>query len=255
MKHLIIALALGAFLASPARAQKPTAEQLAAFFDTVVFGAEYLKSGSKVIQKWTGPVRIQVAAMGGKMIDKGDGKRELKLNKRVPDRTHVDVIRKHLKTLLKISKVKVENAKKLGKQPNFFIKFVPRIAMHAPFLVPGADPKLLKKMAQAGVCYFLTAAKGGRIVWATIVVNIELPLRDIDSCLLEEMTQTLGLPNDSDLVKPSVFNNRSQPTALNRTDVILLRALYDPRLHPGMAREPAMKVARQVIGELDAKLK
>ena len=76
----------------------------------------------------------------------------------------------------------------------------------------------------------------------------------MEACLLEEMTQTLGLHNDSDLIKPSIFNNRSQPTRLNRTDKILLRALYDPRLAAGTLKKHALGIARKVIAEIDAKL-
>lgn len=176
------------------------------------------------------------------------------MEKLKPTAAQVGFIRKHLRTLLKITGVKAENAKKVSKKPNFHIKFVPRIAMHAPFLVRGADPKLLRCLAALGVCYFLSAAKDGKIVWATIIVNNQLDERSMEACLLEEMTQTLGLPNDSDMIKPSIFNNRSQPTRLNRTDKILLRALYDPRLAAGTPKKHALGIARKVIAEIDAKL-
>lgn len=234
-------------------AERPNAQQLTAFFEDVVFGAEYLDSGSAEIKKWTSPLRVSLSAMTGKMVDKPDGGKELKLANGQPTKMQVEIVRKHLRTLLKISGVKSESAKKTGKKPNVFIKFVPRRAMHAPFLVRGADPKLLRRLAAPGVCYFLTAAKQGRIVWATIVVNNALPAPAMDACVLEEMTQVLGLPNDSDRVKPSVFNNRAQPTALNRTDRIVIRTLYDRRLAAGMSRREAMAEAAGIIAELNGK--
>ena len=111
--------------------------------------------------------------------------------------------------------------------------------------------KLLKKLAAPGVCYFLTAQTQGRIVWGIIAVNNQLSEPEMNACLLEEMTQVLGLPNDSDLVQPSVFNNKTQPIALNRTDQILIRTLYDKRLVPGTDRGRAMAAAAKVIVELD----
>ena len=177
MKKIVILVVLIGTLIMPATAaERPAPPQLAAFFEAVVFGSEYggAGEGSKVIKKWTGPIRVGLQSMGGKMIDKPGGGRELKLEKLKPTAAQVGFIRKHLRTLLKITGVKAENAKKVSKKPNFHIKFVPRIAMHAPFLVRGADPKLLRRLAAPGVCYFLSAAKDGKIVWATIIVNNQL---------------------------------------------------------------------------------
>ena len=187
MKKIVILVVLIGTLIMPATAaERPAPAQLAAFFEAVVFGSEYggAGEGSKVIKKWTSPIRVGLQSMGGKMIDKPGGGRELKLEKLKPTAAQVGFIRKHLRTLLKITGVKAENAKKVSKKPNFHIKFVPRIAMHAPFLVRGADPKLLRRLAAPGVCYFLSAAKDGKIVWATIIVNNQLDERSMEACLL-----------------------------------------------------------------------
>jgi len=237
-----------------AQETRPSVEALTGFFESVVFEAEYKETtqGSKVVKKWTGPIRLTVSAMEGKLLPKADGRRELKLEKIRPKDPHVKAIRRHLTTLVKLTGIKTEDSKKVGKPPNLSIKFVPRLAMHAPFLVKGVDPNVLKRLAQAGVCYFLTAAKDGAIVWGTIIVNIEMTDRQIASCLLEEMTQALGLPNDSDLVKPSIFNNRSVLQELTRNDKILIRSLYDKRLRADTPRAEAMAQISAVITEMDA---
>jgi hypothetical protein len=255
MFRLLMILALGAALVSrPALAADTDIKRLTAFFEDVAFGAEYTAKGSSVVQKWESPLRINVSAMEGKLIDKAGGGKELKLQNATPAAANIDIIRKHLKTLIQVTGIKAESPKDVGKAPNFFIKFVPRLAMHAPFLVKGASPDLLKRLAAPGVCYFLTAAKEGRIVWATIVVNNALEPAAMTACLLEEMTQALGLPNDSDLVQPSVFNNRSQPVQLGRSDLIVIRTLYDAKLKAGMGKLEAMAIAGSVIAELDRKL-
>jgi hypothetical protein len=255
MIRLLMILALGAALVTrPAFAADADVKRLTQFFEDVVFGSEYLKKGSPVVQRWEGPVRINVSAMEGKLIDKAGGGKELKLQNATPAAPNIEIIRTHLKTLIQVTGIKAESSEKVGKPPNFFIKFVPRLAMHAPFLVKGASPDLLKRLAAPGVCYFLTAAKEGRIVWATIVVNNALKPDAMTACLLEEMTQALGLPNDSDLVQPSLFNNRSQPTALGRNDLIVIRTLYDAKLRAGMGKREAMAIAGPIIAELDQKL-
>jgi hypothetical protein len=255
MFRLLMILALGAALVSrPALAADTDIKRLTAFFEDVAFGAEYTAKGSSVVQKWESPLRINVSAMEGKLIDKAGGGKELKLQNATPAAANIDIIRKHLKTLIQVTGIKAESPKDVGKAPNFFIKFVPRLAMHAPFLVKGVDPALLKKLAAPGVCYFLTAAVKGSINWATIVVNNELAPDAMDACLLEEITQTLGLVNDPDKVKPSVFNNRAAPRELNRTDIILIKTLYDNRLPPGMVKKQALRRVDKIVAELDKKM-
>ncbi len=238
---------------SAGAAERPSAAQLTGFFADVAFGNEYrdfTKSG-KVVQKWLNPIRVSISSLKGRMLKKPDGGNELKLENQMPPEAAVQMIQKHLITLVKLTGVITEDVKKVGKPANFFIKIVPRLAMHAPFLVEEADPKLLLKMAQSGGCYFLTAAKEGEILWATIVVNSELSQDRMDSCILEEMTQALGLPNDSDLVQPSIFNQRSVLQTLTRTDLILIATLYDENLKAGTPVDEAWPVIGGVIRHLN----
>jgi hypothetical protein len=60
------------------------------------------------------------------------------------------------------------------------------------------------------------------------------------ACVVEEMTQVLGLPNDSDEVFPSIFNDSSIDDELTELDRMLIRLLYDPALPPGMERDNAL---------------
>ena len=173
--------------------------------------------------------------------------------------SHSDIvlkfIKKHLNSLIKATKLKTEDSKKTGELPNFMINFVPRRQMGNPYLAK-ANPKLLRKMAAQGGCYFLLWAdrKTGNISKAVIVVNSERLLIRINHCLLEEMTQSLGLPNDSDLISPSIFSDASRRTQLTRTDLMILKALYHPRMKVGMAREQALAVAEGILREIDASL-
>ena len=68
------------------------------------------------------------------------------------------------------------------------------------------------------------------------------------------MIQSLGLPNDSNLINPSIFSDRSRRTDLTRTDLIILKTLYDPRMKAGLPRDDALVLARSVIAELNATL-
>ncbi|NQV99203.1 MAG: DUF2927 domain-containing protein [Rhodospirillales bacterium] len=234
-------------------ADRPPSQDLTTFFADVVFGAEFdeVAEDEKIIHKWTGPVRVSVSAMSGQLIKRPDGSHELKMANERPDAGAVEMIIKHLNTLVKYSGVKSEDSKKVGKPANFFIKFVPPLAMHAPFLEPDTDPNRLKTLARDGVCYLIFFAPTGAIDRATLVINSELPSARMDACLLEEMTQAFGLKNDSDIVQPSIFNQQSTSRTLYRTDIILLATLYDEKLKAGMHIKQALPVAAGIIDHLN----
>ncbi len=77
-----------------------------------------------------------------------------------------------------------------------------------------------------------------------------LPDALLRSCVEEELTQAMGLPNDDAGVRPSIFNDEKEFGVLTAHDELLLRILYDSRLKPGMTPETAMPVVRKIIAEL-----
>lgn len=242
------------FVASSASAaDRPSSKDLTKYFEDVVFGAEFgeLTEDQKFVHKRTRPMRISISAMDGKLITGPDGKRELKMANRRPSQKAVASIQKHLNTLVKLTGVKTEDSKKVGKPANVFIKLVPPLAMHAPFLDNTISPKTLKHLAQVGSCYLIFSGPNGEIERATIVVNNQLPDDLMDGCILEELTQAFGLKNDSDIVQPSIFNQLSTGRRLTRTDIILLVALYDEKIKPGMHLNEAMPIASGIIEHLN----
>ncbi|MGH7003479.1 MAG: DUF2927 domain-containing protein [Alphaproteobacteria bacterium] len=68
-------------------------------------------------------------------------------------------------------------------------------------------------------------------------------------CIAEELTQALGLADDSPLVRDSIFNDASSRQRIAPWDALMVRILYDPRLKPGMHRTEAMLLARRIIAE------
>jgi hypothetical protein len=63
-------------------------------------------------------------------------------------------------------------------------------------------------------------------------------------CITEEITQALGLLNDSNLIFPSIFNDNSHQQRLSAWDRMLVRAHYDPRIRPGMSWYYAAPIIR-----------
>ena len=74
------------------------------------------------------------------------------------------------------------------------------------------------------------------------------------ACIVEEVTQMLGLINDSDTVRHTVFSDDDQLTAL---DYLLIKLLYSPYLRSGMnAREVAPLVRHQLeLWEMSGELR
>ncbi|MDF1587646.1 MAG: DUF2927 domain-containing protein [Gammaproteobacteria bacterium] len=95
----------------------------------------------------------------------------------------------------------------------------------------------IKQLAHHGVCLgnFTIDAKSN-ITKAIVIIPVDRARAHAKllSCIVEELTQVLGLPNDSDKVFPSIFNDKSRDDYLSGLDFVLLKALYHSSLTPGM---------------------
>ena len=69
-------------------------------------------------------------------------------------------------------------------------------------------------------------------------------------CLTSGLARALGLPGTSKLLTPSVFSLGEEARELSATARLVIRALYDPPLRPGMSRKAAMSEVRDVFTNL-----
>lgn len=99
---------------------------------------------------------------------------------------------------------------------------------------------------------FSSSRRTGRITRAVVIIPVDRARArgKLPACVVEELTQVLGLPNDSDKVFPSVFNDRSTDVFLSGLDVLLLRLLYDPRIKHGMEEAELRPLIRTIAGEI-----
>ena len=70
------------------------------------------------------------------------------------------------------------------------------------------------------------------------------------ACIHEEISQGLGLSNDSLRARPSIFNDDDEFAFLTDHDEILLKMLYDPRLSPGLSLAEARPIFQQIAREI-----
>ncbi len=92
------------------------------------------------------------------------------------------------------------------------------------------------------------------IARATIIIPVDYSRdkgRFLD-CVVEELTQVMGLPNDSDKVFPSIFNDRSIDSFPTGLDYVLLKLAYHPALRSGMTVDEVQAALPAAIKTLRA---
>jgi hypothetical protein len=129
---------------------------------------------------------------------------------------------------------------------------VPALRAAAPGL--GRDAaSAIAALGRSTYCTVLALAEIGdpyTLANAVVLVRTEHPDLSRLACYHEEIAQGLGLTNDSDLARPSIFNDDDEFALLTRHDEQLLRILYDPALRPGMTAEEARPIVRTLSGRL-----
>ena len=114
------------------------------------------------------------------------------------------------------------------------------------------DPAQVAAMVKSSTCFAKFFTRRDEIRAAIAVFPDHHPKRIMRACVVEELTQIMGLPNDSVIVEASIFNDRSQFLELTANDRMLLRVLYDPRITYAMPRQRALQLVRTITIELGA---
>ena len=178
----------------PAQAISPQDTRVARLvdlFDTVVFGAEYdITAAKTIITKWVGPVAITA-----------QGRSIANINK---------IVNGHLNILARFTGLQFRLGKKGAAEQRIDLIFLKKRDLKG-LNIDGVDRRVLFQLMRKGPCFFVSKAGGnGRITWAAIVANSEQPEKDLTHCLLEELTQSLGLGNDTSKVRPSLFSDEDR---------------------------------------------
>jgi Protein of unknown function (DUF2927) len=144
--------------------------------------------------------------------------------------------------------------------PNFLVYIVsederealgPVLRAAIPSLGPG-DISGITNLPRTTYCVVYAQADGstGAYVQAFAVIRAEHPDLLRLSCIHEEITQALGLPNDSPRARPSIFNDDEEFALLTDHDELMLRILYSPELRPGMSAEEARPIVEMLAARL-----
>ncbi len=208
-------------------------DDLVDHFAKVVFGAEMpeLATQPAVISKWRGLVAIKVQGRSTPRL--------------------IALASRHIKRISQLTGIAFRSFQPGEKRQSIDLVFLKRAEMGN---IKGAnlDRNVIRAMANdpSMACYFLAWHNPPeRIVKALVVVDVEHSDDSIDSCLLEDLTQVMGLPNDVESPWPSIFAQHDQLIAYSKWDELYLRTLYDPRLKPGMNEAQARVVVRKIFAK------
>lgn len=206
-------------------------------FDTVVFGQAGTQAANAFIVKWPQDTVTLALEEPHARIDPAMSKKFL------------GMVKNHVAMLSKLTGKKFRGVHDAA-TADIRIFFV-RQADMGKIYGPNIDPKAVEAGAKAGGCYSIRWRKTASELFKVItVVNVERDPALTDSCLLRELTQSMGLPHNSDAMRPSIFSKGDHLETLSLPDQILIRTLYDPRMKAGMKREEALKTARTIISEM-----
>ncbi|WP_075221955.1 DUF2927 domain-containing protein [Acuticoccus yangtzensis] len=114
---------------------------------------------------------------------------------------------------------------------------------------PGVDTAFLESNA----CSAVIAARRAGIEKAFVFLVADEGFLPLAHCMVEEIAQSLGPANDSDLLPDSIFNDSSDVNVFSVFDWYILNMLYDPRVQAGMTIDQVSAILPAVIA--DARLR
>lgn len=213
----LFVIAGGAQGQTKSRAAWPSADVLARQFERIAFTSEFggeYRAGRLI--RWQGPIRVRLAG-------------------HFPDRFKVEVERQ-LAELRQLSGLSIEIAEggSEGVAPQMTVEF----------------------STSRGGTTFDPQAPCRTLIWETsfVIRKVQIYITPYPDelrrhCIAEELTQALGLADDSSIVRDSIFNDASSRQRIAPWDALMVRILYDSRLRAGMHKTEAMPIIRRIIAE------
>lgn len=218
-------------------------DTLIAHFEVIAFGNEYTHERFPRVRKWKNPIRIGVQGAAPEFLD-------------ADIRQHVDDL--HRLTGHDMALIYSENMRKSGmvaddfdtRQLNVVVYFIPQGKIHKTVLRYFDHKKeQVDQMIRSSTCFAKFFKKGDEIRAAIVVIPSQHSRETVRACVIEELAQIMGLPNDSDAVTGSIFKDKSGNNELTQHDRTLLALLYDKRILVGMVRDDALAMARRILDE------
>jgi hypothetical protein len=211
------------------------ADYIKTSFIDIALGREYEKQQIRKLVRWQNTIKVHISS------DSGDAD----LQK--------DLLSVQIKHLASITGHPIQFDVPLA-QANISIIFTQYDQMRDKVKQYIGNPKNYEKALGEAICLgTFKHNRRGEIFKGVIIIPVDYARQNARflDCIIEEITQLLGLPNDSDKVFPSIFNDHSIDAYLSPLDYILLKVLYSPRLKAGMSLTQVTDKLDSVIADLN----
>lgn len=213
-------------LLADARWQAPAYLQQA--FIDIALRNEYTSQG-RYLRRWREPVKVW-------------------LDHQVPDQElHTGLVAMHLKHLEQLTGHPIRLVSR-KKEANLRLVFTRQSRWREQ--VGQLFGKQALQHVHGAVCMASFRVNGRyEITQAAVIIPVDQARMHgkLVACIVEELTQMMGLPNDSERVYPSIFNDKTPEDLLSGLDGLLLRMLYHPDLWAGMTEQQVQPVLRKLI--------
>lgn len=210
-----------------------TPEFILQAFEEVVLKSEYSK-GDQLVHKWEQPLRVWIAHHADQ------------------EKTHDWLATAHLEHLSLLTGLPVYRVDR-AEDANLSIVFTKRQLWRNEIVLLSGNLKA--KPPRGALCLFgidLDSRKAIKRGWVVIPVDQAEEYRHLLACIVEEMTQVMGLPNDSNKVFPSVFNDNTPDSLLTGLDSLLVRLLYLPSIKSGMTAAQVRPIVMRALSQWQA---
>lgn len=233
----------GAMRTERAPADAPfTNRDLAENFVTVALRVETDGGAApQTLSRWEGPIRYRLQGRGATGADD-------------------DAVKTLSRRLSRLTGLSIDRVA-AADDPNLWILFLDpeeRAALvddarrGEPTGVPGGDADFYDGWAadDASPCAFLFWEGEVGISSAVVLIKQETTGLLRESCIHEEVVQALGLTNDADHIRPSLFNDDEEFALMTSHDEYLTRILYDRRLSSGMSEAEVRALLPEILEDL-----
>jgi hypothetical protein len=217
-----------------AQSTELSVDRLLRSFDVIVFHNEFDDKVDTRLRKWVDPVRIFLDVRAGNPA----------MLKR-----HMEA---HVRTLVEITGYDIATVADPG-AANITVVFERDNRLEQVAWDYFSTDFNIRMVMRTNLCFGHYHSNAHYEIFKAVIViptDRAMSRKKLAACIVEETTQVLGLPNDSDEVSPSIFNDRSTDDELTEQDAILLRLLYDSRLKPGMPREEVLRLVGEILKEM-----
>lgn len=203
-------------------------QEVVGFFNEVCLGSE--NGGAHIVRKWKTPMRLYILKDSSYTVQ-------------------VATIRKVVKELNKLF------------TDGFNITLVNDTAKANAYLLLCADkdvknyPKFKTEFAGVNsfnIGYFNTFAVYNKIIKSAVFINTSKPLAMQKSAIIEEIAQSLGMGNDTEIYPKSIFYQYKYDAKLSTftcsaLDAQIIKILYHPKMQPGLNRLQTTPLINEIL--------